>query len=1037
MMKHRDISLNRVDHFKGKHQLQGALYTKKADVQLSHWPAPGRVSFAEATETGNEYQKVEAGEALGPVWSTHWIRLELSIPSPWIAAVKAQESAVLLQFDFGGEVLVWSAEGAPLQGMNGQSGEDRRDTANLLPGILSGTQPDQEGNIRAVLFLECACNELFGNSKWQVGPTAPDPGRSYSIKSAGLVLRSNCLWKLWNAFTVITDIAKHQDEDSYQARHALAVANDICNVCHLDDPTTFAGALQKAQEYFRSKEAALGSGMELSAIGHCHIDTAWLWPYDETKRKCARSWGSQLRLMECYPSYKFTCSQAQQLDWLQSGYPILFDELVAKSKTGNFIPVGGTWVEMDCNIPSGESLARQFLYGQKFFLEHFGKLCTVFWLPDTFGYAAQLPQIMLQAGVDAFLTQKLSWNQVNKFPHNTFLWQGIDGSTIPTHFPPADTYCSHANVKDVHFSETNNKDKERTKHAMLVFGHGDGGGGPNEKMLEMLQCMKDGVGGLPSVVFRDPASFFALIAEDRDRLCTWAGELYFEYHRGTYTTQASTKLYNRRCEDLLRVTEMLATVASFISTPASYTHTGIEEAWKLVLLNQFHDVIPGTSIHCVYEDAAKFYEQAKCISSSILSKSLSSLSDGHTASHIRNLFSFSRLEVLSLPGSDCSLALVSAEPFSIVSINDALQKGEQFSVSINSSDRDYIIQNDVLRATITFGGCITSLLHKASGKEALAGPGNRFVLFDDHPLYWDAWDVDAYHLEKMVACSSACAHEILTDERLRAEVRFTYKISTESSIVQTVRLDAASEMLQFHTTVDWHESHKFLKVQFPLNIRSASVTYEVPFGAVERPTHVNTSWDMAKFEVCGHRFADMSEYDFGCALLNDCKYGYSARGNLLALSLLRSPKAPDDTADMGTHQFSYALLPHSGSWQAGRVLESAIRLNSPLQQQNGGVGTSFQFLSIDQPSVFVSAFKRPEDRSKVDTIVIRMYEAFGGSCDATCALNLPGWKVAAVSHTNILENIVVALPVGSESSWTISFKPFEICTIALHLTPVR
>lgn len=516
---------------------------------------------------------------------------------------------------------------------------------------------------------------------------------------------------------------------------------------------------------------------------------------------------------------------------------------------------------------------------------------------------------------------------------------------------------------------------------------------------------------------------------------------YFEYHRGTYTTQASTKFSNRRCEDLLRASEILATITSFVSESETYPYAAIENAWKLVLLNQFHDVIPGTSIHCVYEDAAKFYAQAMEACASILSccGSTPEGGSGNTGTyHVRNLFSFPRLEVIARPGFQDTFSLVSAEPFSIAAEYDVLVLGEQYSVSINSSEGQYFLENDALRATISLGGALMSLLHKASGKEVMAGPGNGFVLFDDHPLYWDAWDVDAYHLEKMVPCRPACSHEVVTEGRLRVEVRFRYEISDVSSIVQTVRLDAASEMLQFHTTVDWHESHKFLKVQFPFNLRSTSVTYEVPFGVVQRPTHNNTSWDMAKFEVCGHRFADMSEFDFGCALLNDCKYGYSARENLLALSLLRSPKSPDETADMGTHQFCYALMPHSGTWQSARVLEGAIKLNSPLALKSGWFGGTFQFLSIGHQSIFVSAFKRAEDRSEKCSVVIRLYEAFGGSCRTSCQLSLPGgWKIVTAHCSNLLEDCKSSLHVSNGSSWELSFKPFEICTVFLRLVLAR
>jgi len=853
---------------------------------------------------------------------------------------------------------------------------------------------------------------------------------------------------------LIADIAKEQKEDSWEAAEALRVANEMVNACHLENPDTFAKASLLAEQYFQGAQGrkSQNQGFTLTAVGHCHIDTAWLWPYAETKRKCARSWITQIRLMEEFSSYLFAASQAQQYDWMKREYPQIFTEIQSAAERGQFLPVGGTWVEMDCNLPSGESLVRQFLYGQRFFKEHFPTCAPspIFWLPDTFGYAAQLPQIIRGAGMEFFLTQKLSWNQVNKFPHSTFVWEGLDGSRVITHFPPADNYCSHATPADLLKSEWNCKDKERSNEALLVYGHGDGGGGPNPKMLELLtRAEKTASGGLPNVRLGSPVDFFYRLAEREEELCVWSGELYFEYHRGTYTTQAKNKLHNRRAEERMREIELLSTCTLFCGDSVDrslYDREAIEKWWKLILLNQFHDVIPGTSIQCVFEDSAVHYASVFAESGELHSRLVNQLAGSGSTPHwfVSNPLSWDRRELVEIPSSDDgkSLALVSVPScgFAVIG-DDALQAtvAPDEAVTLEEKEDQIIMENKWVRVVLHVSGHVASMIWKPTGREVIKpskeNTANHMLLFDDNPLFWDAWDVDVYHLEKKIQFHSqdSVQWQVVEKGPLRVSVRFDIPISKESIIQQTISLDCCSALLKFDNIVQWHEAHKFLKVQFPLAIRTQQCTYEIPYGWVQRPTHFNTSWDMAKFEVCAHHFADLAEYGFGVALVNDSKYGYSARDNVLTLSLLRSPKAPDETADMGEQRFSYGLLPHEDSFQAAGVISQASQFNNPLklQQVESSSSRKFSFVSIENcGAVVVDTVKLAEDS---DDVIVRLFESHGGS-----QLNVGvsfGTKIQRAAVVNLLEEGAwedKPLEVNGNSI-TVNFNAFEIITIKITM----
>ena len=910
MQKHLDLTRQRIQKFATR--LTEHFYPLRAPVQLQVYSAPGRISYAEALQ--GEYRPAAVGEKFGPLWSTHWFKIDLEIPANWGGR------EVHLLWDSSSEACLWQ-DGTPLQGLTGSfthGGPEPIRTEFCLAKAATGGE-------KFAFQIEMACNGLFG-----LDHEANNP-RIGELRQAEIAVFDRTAWDLYWDLKVIADMALYLPANTPRAGQALAAANEMVNAILLDEPATWPAARAIAARFLSARNG--DSQHNLSAVGHAHIDTAWLWPLAETKRKCVRSFSSALVYMDAYPEYKFVCPQAQQLAWIRDEYPALYSRLVEKVDNGQFVPVGGTWVEPDCNLPSGESLVRQFLYGQRFFEAEFGQRCREFWEPDVFGYSGALPQIMKLAGIDYFLTQKLSWNQFNKPHSHTFLWEGIDGSRILTHFPPADTYNSLANVEEVLYNVSNFKDHERANESYLLFGYGDGGGGPTLGMLEQLRRMQD-VDGLPRTQIRAPQEFFARCAADLKDPLVMVGELYFELHRGTYTSQAWIKKLivrlNFYCE------------RQRYSHPWPWSHKdlitqrqALQKLWKRILTNQFHDIIPGSSIGEVYVDSTQDYEFVLSQAAVLHKNALHALTPpnpspdtSHPKVLVFNALAFPRTEVVDLPEGQ-GLGLVSAPPlgYAIQTPASAVEP-----VRLTETESGFCLENNLLKAEFNRQGGLTSLIHKPSGRESIepGQAGNTFVLYEDLPNDWDAWDVDIFHLEKKLPLNGAQSAEVVESGPLRVSIAFEYTLSSKSSLRQVVSLDALSGQLVFDCEVDWYERQKFLKVEFPLNLRASFATYEIQFGHLQRPTHFNTSYDLARFEVPAQKWADLSEPDFGVALLNDCKYGYAAHGNILRLSLLRGPTHPDPEADQGRHQFRFALYPHMGSPQSAGVTEAAYRFNVPL-----------------------------------------------------------------------------------------------------------
>ena len=989
MLRHPDYTRARLAAT--SRRLRGLIYpeTQAVDSILVS-PRVGRIGYEEARSL--PYREAAFGEQLGPQWSTFWFDVSATVPEAWAG------ERVDLQWVTHSEATLW-IDGRSIQGLNSGASDARADA------VLTAAA---QGGERLRFQVEVACNGSFGSL---------EGGRRYAtiepvvLDRCELVRFDADAWRLFHDFDVLRQLeAEHASGlDPVLAGHLLAELNRFCNLWSADDRDTWNDAAAVLSELYGNTNGDYGH--ELAAIGHAHIDTAWLWPLAETYRKCVRTFSSQTTYMRDYPDFRFACSQAQQYAWVKERNPDLYARMQACFERGQLVPVGGTWVEPDCNIPSGESLVRQFLLGQSFFRREFGRRCREFWNPDVFGYNGQLPQIMRGAGIDWFLTQKLSWNAFNKPEYHTFLWQGIDGSRVLTHFPPADTYNSEATVAELRGSVRDYKDHDRSHTSYLLFGFGDGGGGPTKRMLETLARARD-LQGLPRTRQCTPEEFFTALEAESSDFPVLVGELYFEYHRGTYTSQAATKLANRRSEFLLHDVELLATLAHRRSGHG-YPREAITDVWERLCLNQFHDIIPGSSITEVYDDAARDHAEIARDGESLRNAALDALAEDSAQLLPLNTLGFRRRAVVEAP--DGAIVLVDAPPFATGGLVEPSEP-----VAIEPHGHGWMLANAHVRAVVDQAGRVLSLVHRSSGREALRGEGNLLELYEDEPVAFEAWDIDPFHLETRKLCPGAHDARVAVDSPLRAELVFEHRLGEASSGTQVIRLDADARRLEFHWHVDWHESRKLLKVCFPVDVHSPRATYEMQFGSVERPTHYTTSYDLARYEVPGHKWSDLSEHGFGVALLTDSKYGYSTFANELRISLLRAPKHPDPVADMGEHRFAYAVLPHEQGWQDGGVVAEGFDFNVPFVWARTTIESIF---ATDTAGLVLDTVKLAEHE---DAVVLRCYEAHGGRGRARIDVGL---DFDSVVRANLLEEQQGDELPHDGSVLALDYRPYEIVTL--------
>ena len=990
------------------------------------------------------FREFHVWERWGPAWSTAWFRFRGTAPAEWQGRdVRALVRLGYLNSEgFTAEGLVWM-DGRPGRALNVNRAEV---PIAAKPGEDFEFLVEAAANPNARTWLPDARAEARPEGPEQAGPL-------FVLEQAELACFDPEVYALYQDLSLACRAMMELPEETPRRGQLLRACNDAASAIEGAD---YAAAREALRGALAKKNG--DTAHEISAVGHAHIDTAWLWPLRETIRKCARTFATQLAYMKEHPEFIFCCSQAQQYAWMKEYYPDIFEGIRDAVRRGQWEPVGSMWVEMDCNIPSGESMARQILHGKNFFLDEFGIETRDCWLPDVFGFSASMPQVLARAGIDAFVTQKISWNQFNTFPHHTFLWEGIDGTRVFSHFPPADTYNGKFTPKELAYSVKNFKEHDRATRSLYLYGYGDGGGGPTREMLAAAARLAD-FEGMPRVRLEKVSDFLAKAKADARDLPVWAGELYLELHRGTYTSQARNKKGNRKSEILLREAELFDVVAGragyvvkqgivedhravydvtarHATTAAGY----LERAWKLLLLNQFHDIIPGSSIARVYkeslEDYAAIFRLAHAVIDPARRAVIERIDTGDAARPVIafNPAGFARNEVVSLP--DGTPIHIEAPPCGYC-VADAAEHRPVGSfahpVEIIERKRLLAIDNGMLRVIIERAtGNIRSIHDHRHDREVLAGgrAGNVFQLHRDYPNKYDAWDIDPFYMETCEEVGGLTALDVVEQTDLRAVVRVE-RVFGKSSIIQHISMRAGSARIDFDTEIEWQEEHRLLKVAFPVNVRSARATYETQYGRVERPTHYNTSWDMARFEVCAQKWADLSEADYGVALLNDCKHGYDIHGNVMRPSLLRAPTAPDRDADLGRHEFVYALLPHGGDFREGGVIEQAHALNMPMhvmeaEARKGDWPAAQSFFEVDRAGVILEAVKHAE---RDDSVIVRLYEAYGSRGTVTLKTSLP---VKHAFRADLMER--TGAPVGCEGG-EIAFTvtPFEIVTFKLIL----
>jgi alpha-mannosidase len=963
-----------------------------------------------------EYKAIKEGETWGAAWESAWFSLTGTVPEAWAG------KAVVAQLNFNSEGLVFSDEGLPLQGITDGSVFDGGYGRDLFP-----LYDNAAGGEAVSLWVETAANSLFGIKRVSDPPRdCPNRHGSYAgtVNTIRLATFEPELYQFWLDLSVLFDLYTALPETSTRAIRILSGLSKVAD--RFADDTKNASACREMLRPLLEQKAH-ASAITATAIGHAHIDTGWLWPVRETIRKSARTFASQLDLIEKYPGYVFGASQPAHYAMVKKHYPALYEKIKAAVKTGSWELQGGMWVEADCNVPSGESLVRQFIHGKNFFKDEFDVDVKNLWIPDVFGYSASLPQMMKRSGVDYFLTQKLSWSQFNKFPHTTFMWRGIDGTSVLTHFPPENNYNSKFNPKAMIDAEANFKEKEVLDEMMVLFGVGDGGGGPKAELIEKGLRQRD-LEGVPKIKFDRADAFFERIAKHTEEMPTWSGELYLELHRGTLTTQSRTKRGNRMLELALRQTEYLLACGDL----ARYPGEALDRLWKVLLLNQFHDIIPGSSIHMVYEVAEREYAESLAACARIQKETAARLfAPDENSLVLVNTLNIPFTQVVTLPegwsgaagatvqtegdGTVSALVEIPAQGMLTLTRNDD-------ATAVNESD-DLVLENDLIRYAFNENGELLKAFDKEAGKEVLSGMGNVLTLYEDRPNAWDAWDIDIFYEEQALETAQGAGYTSLGKGAVRQGLCFELKIG-ESSLTQKIYLEGNSKRIDFVTEVAWQERHRMLRVAFPTVIRTDQASFDIQYGYARRNTHRNLSWDMARFEVAAHKYADLSDHDYGVALLNDCKYGYKVLENVLDLNLLRAPTHPDPDADQGQHAFTYSLLPHTGDLIRSDVQAQAIQLNQPPALFAGfALGETAVPITVDGEGVALEVLKKAE---KEECLVVRLVERFGRDTTATVTLSD---EKATLTETDLMEwNTIATLGRGRIE---IPMKPFEIRTFKI------
>jgi len=979
------------------------IYRDQRRLLVTRWAVPGEpVPLAQALTA--QYEPVTLPTPWGKAWATEWFHGVGTVPEQWRADDPDTRVEIVVDLGFYGDRPGFQSEGLAY-----------RADGTIIKGIAPRSQhvPWTRDEPNVDVYIEAAANPDLPLANFE--PTrlgdrdTGDNSERYVLRTFAIALLDIPVWELAQDIRVLQELMKELPTDAPRRRTILASFQRMLDAV---DPANVSATASAGRACLAEALAspAAPSAHRIVAVGHAHIDTAWLWPLRETIRKCARTFSSAVALMDEHPEYRFACSSAQQFAWMQAYYPALFERIREKVATGQFIPVGGMWVEPDMNMPGGEAMARQLIEGKKYFLREFGVDSEEAWVPDTFGYSAAIPQILASAGIRWFMTQKISWNQTNTIPHSTFLWEGIDGTRMFTHFPSADTYISELSGAELAHAERNFKEHGAATTSMVPFGWGDGGGGPTREMLAAATRLHS-LEGSPRVEIDTPRAFFERAESEYIDPPVWSGELYLELHRGALTSQHPTKRGNRRAERLLHEAELWAATAA-IRVGAPYPYDALETAWQTTLLHQFHDILPGTSIAWVHREAEEAYARVERDLEKIIAASLASASGPGDREMIAN----------ASPVRSDEVAAMSIAP-------TRAQSAEAVRVHARE-DGTHVLENGHMSAEIDPSGRLVSL-RDGSGRDGVhpAHPANELRLYRDTPNLWDAWDIDSHYRRVWETATEVSVGIISSSSDDEAAVRVCATVG-RSSIVQEISLRRGDIALTIRNTVHWAEQDRLLKLEFPLAIAADRYAAEVQFGHVFRPTHTNTSWDSARFEACAHRWVHVGEPGFGVAIANESSYGHSVRrerdddGTLLTvvgLSMLRSPRFPDPTADHGCHDLTYRIAPGADIREAMRL---GYETNMPVRRVTGGRSTDALF-SVSHPGVKIETVKLAEDRS--GDVIVRLYESEGNRSELTVDAR---FDCAAPVRTDLLERTLPDADISSTAgSAALRLRPFELATL--------
>ncbi|MGW5237327.1 alpha-mannosidase [Monashia sp. NPDC004114] len=1030
---HADISLTtgRVSRVRLE-RIWPAVHAERRPLSVEWHELPGEL-VAPADGLLLDYRPYEVGTMWGRAWGTTWFRITGVVPQEWSG--RRVEAVVDLGFDtnltgFQCEGLLYRPDGTPVKSLNPRS----------QWALVS--EPAQGGQA-VELFIEAASNPvLLGEHPFR--PTAEgdvstaSERRLYTTRRMDLAVFDHDVHELALDVEVLLELQAELPDGPRRMRilQALDDAMDRLDLQRISQTAIDARAVL-ADVLSRPAEA---SAHEISAIGHAHIDSAWLWPVRETIRKVARTTASMAALIEATDDFVYGMSSAQQYAWVKEHRPEVWERVKAAVAGGRFLPLGGMWVESDTVMPSGESLVRQFLYGRRFFEEELGVRCRGVWLPDSFGFSPALPQLIKRAGFEWFFTQKISWNQVNPFPHHTFVWEGIDGSRVLSHFPPMDTYNSQLSGAEVAKASRQFRESRLATGSIAPVGWGDGGGGTTREMTGKAARLAD-LEGSAKVRWEHPDAFFDKALRELPNPPVWLGELYLELHRATLTSQHRTKQGNRRTEHQLVEAELWAVTAA-VRADVPYPHDELDALWKQVLLQQFHDILPGTSIAWVHREAVAEYQRVADATEGIIARSLRALVGEGTLALEANASPFERNHVA--PGAAQQVAQVThvarvtrgttpGQRHTGVVGASPERAGEAAAVrleAVGGPDSGWVLDNGVVAVTVSPEGLITSAVDHATGRDAIApgAAGNLLQLHQDLPNRWDAWDVDRHYRNRVTDVREASAVSTEVRDGV-ARVTVDRRISADSTVRQVLSLAPQSRVLEIDQETDWHETETFLKVAFPLDVRAEHVTAETQFGHHRRVTHTNTSWEAARFETSMHRFVLAEERGFGVALVNDSIYGHDVTRDVVdgrvvttvRLSLLRAPRFPDPQTDQGVQTHRYGLV--IGADAAVATREGAL-MNTPARRVAGEHGFE-PLVVVEGEGVVLSSVKEAADRS--GDLVVRVYESLGGRTRGTIRLGLPVRTV--VSASLLEEPLEAAHPVAADGSVELELGAFEVRTL--------